>query len=251
MCGFALVVAMLGPFGTYTQSTFGVRLVGWTLLLLAAYVLIRPAVVALRKLAYLTGLPATAVTVSGVMLLSAPLTMVWRMIGKNEFSAVEGYLGLMPFSVFCALAVLAVATWSRDANRRLDASQDDKESATLPVAMQETEPEHDVSIQPALLMRLSQDFRSPILALESEDHYVRVHGEHGSELVLVRLRDAIAEMDGVPGEQVHRSWWIAKAGIANFEPAGRSWKIYLSNGIDVTVARDSVPRLQQSGFLPA
>ena len=94
-------------------------------------------------------------------------------------------------------------------------------------------------------------FAGPILALQSEDHYVRVHGQRGSELILMRLRDAIAEMEGVAGAQVHRSWWIAHRAILRCDPAGRSWLITLDGGLSVPVARDSVARLQRAGFLPA
>ena len=44
---------------------------------------------------------------------------------------------------------------------------------------------------PRLRARLSRSFDDEILAQESEDHYVRVHGKTWSELLLIRLREAI------------------------------------------------------------
>ena len=87
------------------------------------------------------------------------------------------------------------------------------------------------------------------MALQSEDHYVRVHGSRGSELLLLRLRDAIQEMGSVPGQQVHRSWWVANEGVSNLEQSGRNWVIKLKNGESAPIARDSLYRLQQSGFV--
>jgi hypothetical protein len=102
---------------------------------------------------------------------------------------------------------------------------------------------------PRLLARLSPGFQAPIIALQSEDHYVRVHGRKGSELILIRLRDAIVEMAGVPGEQVHRSWWIAREGVIATIRAGRGWSLRLVNGELAPIARESVYRLRRSGFL--
>jgi DNA-binding LytR/AlgR family response regulator len=66
----------------------------------------------------------------------------------------------------------------------------------------------------------------------------------------MRLRDAIAEMDDVPGAQTHRSWWVAKAALADGAAVGKGREIPLTNGLSAPVARDSVDRLRQSGFLP-
>jgi hypothetical protein len=108
-----------------------------------------------------------------------------------------------------------------------------------------------LSGRPRLYARLSPGFGGDVLALESEDHYVRVHGPRQSELLLMRLRDAIAEMDGHPGEQTHRSWWVAREAVSESVGTGRNREIILVNGARSPVARDSVERLRQSGFLPA
>jgi DNA-binding LytR/AlgR family response regulator len=105
--------------------------------------------------------------------------------------------------------------------------------------------------KPRLRARLSKGFDGDILALESEDHYVRVHGVRQSELLLLRLRDAIQEMDGCPGAQTHRSWWVARDAVAGVVANGRNREIRLVNGMRIPVARDSVFRLEQAGFLPA
>ena len=44
-----------------------------------------------------------------------------------------------------------------------------------------------------------------LLHLRMQDHYVEVHTAAGSELLLLRFRDALREVEGVNGLQVHRS----------------------------------------------
>ena len=60
-----------------------------------------------------------------------------------------------------------------------------------------------------------------LLALEMEDHYLRIHTALGSDLILLRLRDALAELGPSRGRQVHRSWWVAEGAIASAERDAR------------------------------
>ncbi len=251
MLVLALIVGFMGPFGTYADGGLVDRITHWWLLLMGAYLLVRPAILGLQRLSRASALPATAVMFWGVVVVSAPLAVIWRNIGRTEFRELDGYAGLLPFSLLCAFAVLGVARWAEKADSRLavqpDGERQDEpapsQTATSGIEKQET-PEC------LLLARLSPGFQGPVIALQSEDHYVRVHGQTDSELLLIRLRDAIAEMNGIAGEQVHRSWWVAAEGIERAELSGRSWTIVLTNGTSVPVARDSVSRLQASGLLP-
>jgi len=102
--------------------------------------------------------------------------------------------------------------------------------------------------EPAFLRRLPPGF-GPLLALSGEDHYVRVIAASRETLVLVRLRDAIAELDGVDGIQVHRSWWVARDAVTGSRRDGRALVLVLSNGREVPVARDKAALLRQSGWL--
>jgi hypothetical protein len=75
------------------------------------------------------------------------------------------------------------------------------------------------------------------VALEAEDHYVRVHKVDGSKLVLQRLSDAVAEVSGIDGLQVHRGWWVASAAVAGtYVEDGRRW-VRLINGLTIPVSR--------------
>lgn len=254
----AAVVGFLGPFGTYLDSTVADRIAQWWQLLMGAYLFLRPWIIALRWLADLTWLPSGVLVLWGVVATSAPLAMLWRQVGQDAYRELHGYAGLIPFALLCALAVLAVEVWANHTNERLRLQRSVKAKAGRPLAgPSESEPQAasavppltEDEVRPMLLGRLSPAFRGPILALQSEDHYVRVHGMAGSELILLRLRDAIAEMTGVPGEQVHRSWWVARDGVASLEQTGRNWIVRLRNGKTAPVARESTRRLQRVGFL--
>lgn len=253
----AVIVGFLGPFGTYLSGDFLLRVGRWWLILMIAYVVSRPLIEFWRWLANQTGLPRGSTMFWGAMLSSFPMALIWRVFGREEVRMLGGYTGLLPFALLCSAMVLVVVWWAKRADDHLLAHYPDTLSrlhvtdAPPPRATGWQGMAARPGIRPRLHERLPANFDSDVFALESEDHYVRVHGANQSELVLMRLRDAIAEMDDVPGEQTHRSWWVARAAVAAVEGNGRNREIRLVNGKAVPVARDSVDRLQRAGFLPA
>jgi hypothetical protein len=89
-----------------------------------------------------------------------------------------------------------------------------------------------------------------ILALEAEDHYLRVHLEGGqSTLILMRLTDAIAALAAVPGARTHRSWWVAKAAVTRVAKADGRATLTLAGGIEAPVSRSYYKTLGEAGWL--
>lgn len=84
--------------------------------------------------------------------------------------------------------------------------------------------------------RLPDVIGTDLVCLKMEDHYVRAITREGEALVLARLRDAIAELDGLPGLQVHRSWWVATGEILKLTKTGRRAELLLANGQRVPVS---------------
>jgi hypothetical protein len=99
------------------------------------------------------------------------------------------------------------------------------------------------------LDRLPPRLGHDLLCLQMEDHYVRAHTARGSDLILTPLKDAIAELGATDGLQVHRSWWVARAAVAEPVTSGRNLSLRLSNGLEVPVSRASVAKLRAAGWL--
>lgn len=87
-----------------------------------------------------------------------------------------------------------------------------------------------------------------IWAVEAEDHYLRVRTSKGSDLILMRLADAIVELEGIEGAQVHRSWWVARAGIAEVKRDGARVTMMLKDGAEAPVSRPNVKALREAGW---
>ncbi len=69
-----------------------------------------------------------------------------------------------------------------------------------------------------------------LLAVEAEDHYIRVHSRRGKELVYYRFRDALEELRELDGIHAHRSVWIRRTSITRVEESGRATWVVLESG---------------------
>jgi hypothetical protein len=103
---------------------------------------------------------------------------------------------------------------------------------------------------PAFVERLPIRLRSAELyAIESEDHYLRVHTSAGQELILMRLADAVRELAGVEGLQTHRSWWVAKQGLADVVKGDGRLVLKLKSGAEAPVSRTYAKTVRDAGWV--
>jgi hypothetical protein len=120
--------------------------------------------------------------------------------------------------------------------------------APPPAPMPEPAPAPAPAASP-LFDTLPPELGTQIIALEMEDHYVRVHTMLGSALVLMRLRDAMALVGDVEGMQVHRSWWVARGAVEDVLREGRNVRLKLARGIEAPVARANVGALRDARWI--
>lgn len=85
-------------------------------------------------------------------------------------------------------------------------------------------------------------------AVEACDHYVRVHTSRGQALILMRLTDALTELESFDGARVHRSWWVARGAVADMRRRGRGATLTLKDGVAVPVSRTFATALRRAGW---
>jgi DNA-binding LytR/AlgR family response regulator len=88
-----------------------------------------------------------------------------------------------------------------------------------------------------------------LFAVEAEDHYLRLHTSQGQDLILMRLGDAIAELEGLEGAQTHRSWWVSRSAVADVTKLDGRAVLTLKDGAEVPVSRGFVKDLRSAGWL--
>jgi len=236
IAAIGLVTGYIGPFGTFAMP-IGQRIGYWLLFGLVGFALFRPMAPLARRLATRTGLPSLVAIGLVLLLPSVPMTalILFTLEGYHAGAPLAAAPLLQLYAQVWLLGALVFGFFLLLARNRDDPPAPE---AALPVA---DAPEGAAT--PPLAARLPSGF-GPILALKAEDHYVRVIGETGSLLLLMRLGDAVGEMDGVAGLRVHRSWWVASHAMDRLEPRGRGALLHLVNGEAAPVSRDNLAQVR-------
>lgn len=108
---------------------------------------------------------------------------------------------------------------------------------------------HTPERQPRLLDRLAPELRAAPLHLSVNDHYVVVLTERGRAHLLMRFSDAMAELEGVEGMQVHRSHWVARAAVIGSGRRNGKLFLVLVDGSEVPVSRGHQQEVIDSGYV--
>lgn len=89
---------------------------------------------------------------------------------------------------------------------------------------------------------------APVWALRAEDHYLNVITATGSQMILMRMSDAVAELSEIDGLQIHRSYWVARAGVASF--TSTSVTLHTAETLPISRANAKAARAFFSDGLP-
>lgn len=247
MLVIGIVLAFLGPFGSYADP-LELRLLYWVGLSLAGYACYSPIGAVIVPWGRRLDLPEWALWVASTLIATIPMTLIVWSLG---FVGRDYRLPRLDEAFYSYLAVLVIGAGITvlfqilERRPALHALTEDDEDSRLPPY--EPAPPGEAGSQ-RFLDRLPVTLGSDLIALEMEDHYVRVHTALGNELVLLRMRDAVAELDGIEGEQVHRSWWVARGAVSEVVRDGRNVRLVLDNGLEAPVSRANVALLKEKGW---
>lgn len=242
------VMAALGPFGLYPVP-FWTRLLFWIPAVAVVAGLIIGAETVLRRHVG-PDWPGPARWAAAIALAAAPATLL-----------IQGLLALMigtevPFALATLgsrygqilLVGLVLTGFMRVLRERRAAA------ASLPVdASIPTTAAAEAAVEPAITVFLRSTAPelagAALLALEAEDHYLRIHTDRGRAMVLMPIGRATEMLAAVPGQRVHRSYWVADAAVDAVERSGASVTLRLRGGLAVPVSKRLLPVLRQQGWL--
>lgn len=215
-CGVA-VLALTGPFGTYAAMSIYERLVFWLIVftgvgfflhvclvtaLTAPYLARVPNVLRLGLGAALAALPGAAVVIFVYGVFRPPLSsaetlpVIWVQV-----ALVGWVVGIVEFHDF-------------------------GKHETGKTGPHRT----------AFHKRLPPELGDDIISISMQDHYAEVTTTLGSHMVLMRLGDAMQELAGAPGLQVHRSHYAMSAHLRKLHRDGTRLRVLLSDGRDLPVS---------------
>lgn len=251
MVALGLLIGLLGPFGTF-ENPPAIRMLSWVVWLLVGYLFYRPTGVVAGWLCDATGLPPFGGRLIALIVASVPVTLVVSMmalrlsfaeaLGTPDFWTMYLYIATVSAAV-AGVMNLAFGARGADAPAGPSDSAGPNPAAPPPPALSPVaapEAHAELPLPPGF---------GTVLALKGEDHYVRIIGAGSEELVLMRMRDAIARLDGADGLHIHRSWWVARAAIAAVRRDGRTAIVTLESGHQAPVARNMMPAIRAAGWI--
>ena len=253
MSVIGVFLGLIGPFGTI-DTPLAWRLLSWLGFAYAGYAIYRPMgqVVFLAERAL--ALPRTGLWIAAVLIATVPMSFVVQLVTSLPEPELWPGLEVMMAHYSAVLVIGGGVTLlfnllkpGQEQPVAAPAAADAPVAAPSPAvaAVSETVP------APAnpLLDQLPPELGSAIIALEMEDHYVRVHTMLGSALVLMRMRDAVALLGETEGVQVHRSWWVARGAVEEVLREGRNVRLVLARGLEAPVARAKVAELRAARWI--
>ncbi|WP_431866488.1 LytTR family DNA-binding domain-containing protein [Allosphingosinicella sp.] len=232
------VLAALGPFGSFGMGDYGTRLAYWMPGAFLGYAAFRLNYVLVVAAADKLRFPKIGGVIAAVLLGAMPASLLilwWNGARFADIYARGQWLQLyLQVAIIGALVVLLFILIERAAMGGTGsgtAAGDEPKPPYIP-----------------FLERLPPEIAADLIALEMEDHYVRAHAPGRSTLILMRMRDAEAELAPADGMRVHRSWWVARGAVEAVQRDGRRLRLRLRGGIEAPVARDRERKLREAGW---
>lgn len=248
----SIVLGVAGPFGTYEHLALAPRLAYWLAMALATFLAGYLSIGLLFQ--FLLGDVGNRPVRTALAGLTAglPVTAIVVLLNKAIFNDATATGEILTLYVNCSLIATAITALFG----LIDSGQPAAEVASPPQSLLPADAEEAASTprapakpRPKLSDRLPPNLRDGVTYLSMQDHYVEVHTEKGNTLVLMRLADAIMEMEGVPGLQIHRSHWVALDAVAGcLRKDGRLF-LRMTDDKLLPVSRSSLDAVRAAGLV--
>jgi len=231
--GAGVFLAVIGPFGS-SAAPLSARMAYWVFLCVGGTALGIGASALVSGLLDPSDRRPFLVAAVTALAMSPPATVCVYATTRWLFGWRSLYGSLLEYAGPVLLVSLAMNLINALADRR-PAQTHESQAAGAPA--------------PRFLERVPAKLRGGDLhAVEAEDHYLRLHTSKGSDLILMRLSDAIAELDGLEGAQTHRSWWVAKRAVIGARRLEGRAILQLPGGVEAPVSRNYARALKAEGW---
>lgn len=248
----AVILTILGPFGTFDSFSFPSRFAFWLSSIIAAGIFIHTAVSLLVRRAQETVRSALIWLTIGLVVGSIPAAAVVMLIFSffqgtplNEISYLLVWINVLIISIlvsFAKFAALAFKNLSEVLNTTKETKpvQTETSEAIVERSAQENVAASNAKSSPPevpLLGLLSADTRpEDIISFSMQDHYVNFTTTKGSQMILMRFSDALEQLGDLEGLRLHRSHWAACDHIVHMNKKDRKYEATLSDNRKLPVS---------------
>jgi hypothetical protein len=229
------VAAIVGPFHTFYALTLDERVMYWGGLIALAIVV---SLVMRRVAAYLVpkdGLTQELAAAGLQTVTLGPLiwliNLVW--LGFDVAGAFWLFKHCLVVLVICLSVVLV------------------RRYLTIPHRVDRPGTSADTTLlqRPAFMERLPEPLPGRLRRVSANNHHLHIFTEHGERRMLMRFRDAMAELEDLPGFRIHRSHWVAEEALVAIRVEGRRHVAELDCGTLLPVSQANLDPLREAGLI--
>ena len=229
-----LLTSMAGPYYTLERFNFPERVVYWGSTLTLSAILMTFFSIHAHRIAVNHALHWSLVaTFAGIAGVLPVVATIYLAEGLATGFAPGWLMSYRPATLISHVALSAIAV-TLIVNALIEFRERGRADALPgPVAKEQSR-----AFTPSLLQsKLPHNLGCDIISVRAQDHYVEVTTSKGSAMVLMRLGDAIADLEPHNGLQVHRSWWINLAHVVQTRRSPRGLELTLVSDQTVPVGR--------------
>lgn len=249
-----LLFAVLGPFGSYPALDQSTRYGFWIGLILFGYFCALTGALAADKIGPLAGrhpvVRIMLVAVGSALPVSFATAWALSQVQAGRIVSVQDMPALFGAVLSVQFALAFVQYWISNAGL----AGSDSGPAVTTATLNPSDPAPDVPQRPVrpepvrFMAHIPSHLGRDLLAVEAVDHYLRIHTRDGATLIHMRMSDAIEELRGADGLQVHRGWWVARHAVTGQRRSGARLALVLANGIVVPVSRTFLMAVRKIGW---
>jgi len=228
-CAVSVICVVAGPFGT-DQVPLVRRAIYWFASNLVAIVMSLTIIGTVSRSPILARLPEVIRQAVGALVFAAAFSGVMTIVNIMVFGLGRHYPNFL--ELFWTTALIAIAI-----------------TIVIYTFQSGRTPAPSSESVPRFLRRLKPGLGHDLVRLAMQDHYVEVHTAKGHQLILMRFSDALDELEGATGWRLHRSHWVAAAGIADIKRVDGKTIVVARDGAELPVSRTYLPTLRDAGVL--
>ena len=220
--GVVLAFAFFGPFGTYGDMGFAMRLFFWTIAIFGCGAIFWAVVFLSSRVTIIKNSKPFIRHVTIIFITSFPsafLIYFINLIFRNIVFPPERWAWLW-FTVFVIGMIITGLIFFSNLGKSLSKKENHKKE----VLKIQITTDSDIL---QFLARLPKAIGTDLVSLSMSDHYIDVTTKQGGAMVHLKFSKAMKELKNYPGLQVHRSHWVSFSAIKNAKLTGRDKSVEL------------------------
>jgi hypothetical protein len=234
------LAAVVGPFATFNVFSFAERLIYWGWLIGMAFVL---GLVVRRVTLRVFGRDDLGVDLVGAVIHAGILGVLVWVVNLRVYGFDVGGVWWVIYHVGIGLGVCVVIALLREKLRRMS-----KAALIAPGREEGAVRDHAVA-RPAFLHRMEDPPIGRVTRVSADNHYLDIFTHAGRGRIMMRFRDALEELEDLPGHRIHRSHWVAEEVLVRVRAEGRRHVAELACGTELPVSKAHLDRLREAGYV--